>query len=66
MPGREPSSKGTDNVPIHAADEPVSQAGHKGEGADAAAPCRTDRLVRFGFHLNDNDREMTNLCRGAL
>jgi hypothetical protein len=32
-------------------------------GADDAAPCRTDRLVRFGFHLNDNDREMTNLCR---
>jgi hypothetical protein len=29
------------------------------------APSRTDRLVRFGFHLNDNDREMTNLCRGA-
>ena len=25
--------------------------------------CR--RLVRFGFHLNDNDREITNLCRGA-
>ena len=24
--------QGTDNVPIHAADEPVSQAGHKGEG----------------------------------
>jgi anaerobic glycerol-3-phosphate dehydrogenase len=26
---------------------------------------RTDRLVRFGFHLNDIDREMTNPCRCA-
>src|SRR5215831_6128119 len=32
IPGREPSSRGPNNGPIHAADEPVAQAGHKGEG----------------------------------
>ncbi len=31
----------------------------------SAAPCLTDRLVRFGIHLNDIDREMTDLCRCA-
>jgi hypothetical protein len=26
----------------------------------SAAPCRTDRLVCFGIHLNDIDREIAN------
>src|SRR5262249_60885431 len=32
IPGRETSSRGPNNGPIHAADEPVAQAGRKGEG----------------------------------